>query len=386
MRLTSQTIAEITCPPGKSDYVAWDDVLPNFGLRCRPSGVRRWIVQYEIAGQQRKITIADPAIIGPDEARRLARIELAKRALGRDPAQERAEERAAAKQTFGSTVERYLADREGKIRPASMKAFKYYLLQWWEPLHRLPLHKVARRDVAVHLSGPPVAAGCARKALSAFYTWAIKQGLADFNPVIGTIIPDEHIKSRERVLSKAELAAVWRACGNDTFSTIVKLLILTAARRNEVGSLRWDELDPETGVWVVAPARTKSGRPLALPLPELAWSIIAEIPRWQNGTFVFGRMRGFTSWAFQKHAFDQRAGIKPWRLHDLRRTTASGLGELGTLPHIVSEILGHARPGVTGAVYNKADYSRQVAVALERWADHVRSLIEGGERKVIPLR
>jgi integrase len=384
MRLTSQTIAQISCPPGKTDHIAWDDDLPCFGLRCRSSGVRRWIVQYEIAGQQRRITIGAPEVFGPDEARRLARIELAKKALGRDPAQERAEERAAAKQTFGSVVERYLADRQGKIRPASMKAFKQYLLRWWAPLHRLPLHKISRRDVAVHLNGPPVAAGCARKALSAFYTWAIKQGLADLNPVIGTIIPDEHIKSRDRVLGDIELVAIWRACRDDTFSIIVKLLILTGARRREIGSMMWSELDVERGLWVLAAERSKSGRAHALPLPASAWALIAEIPRWQDGAFLFGRMRGFTSWAFQKHALDRRANIAPWRLHDIRRTVATGMNEIGIAPHIVEEILGHARPGIAG-VYNKASYSREIAVALERWADHVRSLVDGGERKIVPL-
>jgi integrase len=384
MRLTSQTVAQISCPPGKSDHIEWDDDLPCFGLRCRASGVRRWIVQYEAAGRTRKITIGDPAIFGPDEARRLARIELAKKALGRDPAAERAEERAAAKQTFGSVVETYLADRQDKIRPASMKAFKQYLLRWWAPLHRLPLHKITRRDVAAHLNGPPVAAGCARKALSAFYTWSIKQGYCDSNAVVGTIIPDEHIKSRDRVLTDAELVSIWRACRDDTFSTIVKLLILTAARRREIGSMMWSELDVERGLWVIAAERSKNGRAHTLPLPESAWSIIAEIPRWQDGAFLFGRNGGFTSWAFQKQAFDQRAGIAPWRLHDLRRTAATGMNEVGVPPHIVEEILGHARAGIAG-VYNKASYSREIAVALERWADHVRSLVEGGERKIVPL-
>jgi integrase len=385
MRLTSQTIAEITCPPGKSDHVAWDDVLPNFGLRCRPSGVRRWIVQYEIAGRQRKITIADPAIIGPDEARRLARIELAKKALGRDPALERAEERAAAKLTFGSVAERYLADRKGKIRPASMKAFNRYLLRWWKPLHHLPLHKITRRDVAAHLAGPPVAAGCARKALSALYSRAIKHGYCDLNPVIGTAVPDEHIPSRDRVLTDQELVAVWLACGDDGLSTIVKLLILTAARRREIGGMMWGELDAERGVWTLAAERSKNGRAHALPLPEAAWAIITAVPRWQDAAFVFGRRREFTSWAFQKQALDRRAGIAPWRLHDIRRTAATGMNEIGIAPHIVDEILGHARPGIAG-VYNKALYQKEMAVALERWAQHVANLIEGGERKVIPLR
>ena len=120
---------------------------------------------------------------------------------------------------------------------------------------------------------------------------------------------------------------------------------------------------------------------------ERTQAILATVPRWRDGDFVFGRRAGFQAWAVNKRRLNQRSGVENWRHHDLRRTVASLLGEvIGTAPHIVSEILGHARPGMLN-VYNKADYRRQVAVALQAWASHVTALAQGEEtKKIIPLR
>jgi integrase len=220
----------------------------------------------------------------------------------------------------------------------------------------------------------------------ALYAWAMQQGLVEANPVIGTGVPDQHVKPRERVLSESELVKVWQASGDDSYGVIVKLLILTGCRRQEVGSMQWGELDQQRGIWNIPAKRTKNGRTHALPLPDMARAILAEVPRWHDGAFVFGRTAGFQAWAKSKRALDQRADVAPFVVHDIRRSVATHMNEIGVQPHIVSEVLGHARPGVTGTVYNKATYSRDIAVALERWADHIRALVEGGERQIIPLR
>jgi integrase len=142
-------------------------------------------------------------------------------------------------------------------------------------LHATPIHKITRRDIAAHLNGPPVAAARARSRLMACCRWAIEQGLIEANPVIGTGIPDKHIKPRERVLSLDEIAAIWKACdGPNAYDTIIRLLIVTACRRQEIGSLRHSELDWENGLLIIPPDRAKSKRTHTLPLPPLAWSII----------------------------------------------------------------------------------------------------------------
>jgi integrase len=386
MKLTSQIAEEIACPPGKSELIVFDEATPGFGFRVRASGVRRWIVQYETHGQTKRITIGPPDLFTAEQARRIARERLAKARLGADPAAEKAAERIAAKLTFGSVVDRYIADREGKLRPHSMRQLRYYLLKWWKPLHGMPLHKITRRDVAAHLSGPPVAAARARSLLMMFYSWAMQQGLVEINPVIGTGIPDEHIKPRERVLSDFELAKIWAACGDNLYGKIVRLLILTGCRRQEVGSMQWHELDQDKGAWTIPGERTKNGRAHTLPLPTMAWEIIATVPQWRDGEFLFGRRSGHSGWAQDKDALDQRAGVAEWHLHDIRRSVATGMAEIGVQPHIVEAILNHAtfRKGVA-SIYNKATYGREMKAALAMWADHVRSLVEGGERKIVQL-
>jgi integrase len=114
-------------------------------------------------------------------------------------------------------------------------------------LHGVPIDTVTRRDVAARLvaitrAHGSIVAARARGALSTFYVWAMGSGLAEVNPIIGTLKPQD-AEPRSRVLSDEELAAIWRASGNDAYGRVIKLLILTGARRGEVGGMRWSELD-----------------------------------------------------------------------------------------------------------------------------------------------
>src|SRR5207244_3794340 len=105
----------------------------------------------------------------------------------------------------------------------------------------------------------PIAATRARAALSAMYAWAVGQGIANENPVIGTNRPAEP-RSRDRVLSDSDLAEIWAACQDDDYGRIVRLLMLTGQRRNEIGGMAWSELDLDQGTWCISGARTKNKR------------------------------------------------------------------------------------------------------------------------------
>jgi integrase len=148
--------------------------------------------------------------------------------------------------------------------------------------------------------------------------------------------------------------------------------------------MTWSELDHERGTWTILGERTKNHRAHTLALPAAAWSILDTVPR--RGEHLFGR-RGFTNWGVTKVALDERCGIAPWTLHDLRRTTATRMADLGILPHVIEVVLNHvgSRKGVVG-IYNRSSYEREARAALALWADHVRSIVEGGERKIIPMR
>jgi integrase len=199
--------------------------------------------------------------------------------------------------------------------------------------------------------------------------------MLEINPVAGTGKADEG-NSRERTLSNAELAQVLNALGQDQFSDIVRLLILTGQRREEIGGLRWSEVDFERGVIGLPPERTKNRRLHELPLSTQARSIIERQPRRNGRDFVFGiGQGGFSGWSDSKADLDATAKLKAeWRLHDLRRTAATMMADqLGVLPHIIEAILNHVsghKSGVAG-IYNRARYTDEMRAALQRWADHL---------------
>jgi integrase len=269
---------------------------------------------------------------------------------------------------------------------------RYLTKSFFKPLHAIPVDTVTRRDVAARLvvitrEHGSIVAARARAALSTFFVWTMQMGIVENNPIIGTIQP-KGSKPRERVLSDEELAAIWNACKDDDYGRIVRLLILLGARRQEIGGLRFSELDLGNGRWVLQGQRSKNGRGHELPLMPMALDIIKDVPRLVSRDQLFGARSndGFTGWDDQKEALDERSGVIGWTLHDIRRSVATKLADIGVQPHIIEQILNHQSGHKAGpaGIYNRSSYEREVRNALATWHDHLRALVEGGERKVIP--
>jgi integrase len=237
---------------------------------------------------------------------------------------------------------------------------------------------VAARHREIASENGPHAADRARVVLSAFFAWAIREGATDANPVVNTNTATVPTR-RERVLKDAELAAVWKVCRDDDFGRIVKLLILTGQRLNEVAGMQWSELDRAGALWTIPAARMKNKRPHEVPLSKAAMEILAEAPERAGRDLVFGDGDGaFSGFSKAKASLDKRVGdaASDWRLHDLRRTAATGMASLGTLPHVIEAVLSHVsgfRASVAGT-YNRAEYRPEKREALDRWATYVRSL------------
>jgi integrase len=399
MKLTAKTTAAAKLPAGKTDLIHFDDALPGFGFRIRSSGGqlrRSWVVQYRRAGGTRRLLLGSAEVLSANRARAAAKEVLAKVALGEDPQADKIARRAQDEHTLRAVAGDYLAARAKVVRPNTYRELERYLTgAHFKPLHNMAIDQITRRDVAARVakitteSGSPAAAR-ARAALSAMYAWALGHGLCEVNPVVGTIAP-ENAQPRERVLSDAELIALWRACRDDDIGRVVKLLMLTGQRRSEVGGMRWSEIDIDMGTWTLPAARTKNGRAHTLPLPAMALDIIASIPRMVGRDQLFGGRAelGFTRWG-AKGDLDARLGDKvaAWTLHDLRRTAATRMADLGVQPHAIEAALNHVsghKSGVAG-IYNRSSYEREVRAALALWADRVRALVEGGEQKVVHIR
>jgi integrase len=273
MKLTQARIQGLALPEGKAEAIFFDDDLPGFGLRLRAGGSKNWVIQYALGAKQRRMTLGSIKVLDPSNARETARNLLASVRLGRDPAPERAESRVrASDDALGVIVERFLARQEIRLRPRSYRETKRYLKGHWKPLHGLHLPQISRATVAARLDAiadesGPVAADRARAALSAFFAWAIRQGLCEANPVIGTNKAAQ-LKSRERVLLDEELKVIWTALPE------VQLLILTGQRREEIGGLQRSEIDKARGVITLPSDRTKNHRAHDVPLSKTALKIL----------------------------------------------------------------------------------------------------------------
>jgi len=381
------TIAELALPANKKDKIYFDETLAGFGLRLRQRDgrVRRsWVVQYRVRGHTRRVKLGTLETLTPTEARKAARKLLGRVSLGDDPQAEKATRRRQVEHSFRAAVDTYLAAREGELRASSFKVVRLYLVgPYFKTLHGMAVCAITHADIAAALSSIKRAhtantARGARSALSAFLTWCMEEGWITANPVIGTRQPADP-PARERVLENAELVAVWRACaGDDDYSRIIRLLILTGARRQEIGAMCFDELD-DRGVWTLPAARSKNHRPHALTLPQAALEIVKSVPRRANG-FLFGD-RGFRSWSRGKQALDRRlaGSVRDWRVHDLRRSVATKMADIGVEPHHIEAVLNHFsghRRGVAG-LYNRSPYERQIKEALLRWSKHVAGLVAG---------
>jgi integrase len=399
-KLTKPTVAALTLPECKNEEIYWCDQLDRFGLRLRRSGgrvVKTWVVQYRRARATRRMAVGKVETVSPEQARLAARKLLGAVDQGHDPQAERDDRRDKDKLSFRAAVAQYLEVKRGELRPATLQHTVAYLTrpQYFRALWSMPLDQVTRKDVAAQLlsiashSGRPTA-NCARSALSAFYRWSLQHGLTDSNPVVGTRQPKAN-PPRDRVLTDTELAAVWRAAnGMDDFSRIVRLLILLPCRRQEVGSMAWSELDLDGGSWTIPASRTKNNRAVTLPLTDMVLAIIQAVPQRAGRDWLFGEHHqgGFCSWHKCKGVLDTKTGISEvWNLHDIRRTVATRMADLGVAPHVIEQILNHQsghKRGV-GGIYNRSSYLREVAAALALWADHVNALVTGGERKVVAL-
>src|SRR5262245_36331502 len=234
-------------PDGKKEVLYFDeakmlgDRVAGLALRIREGGSRRFIFFYRFGGKSQRVTIGDASAWSLDAARARARELRVKVDTGKNPADERQAaklEQARQVLTLGAVAADYLDNRKSKMRPRTHSETTRYLRDYFEPLLGLQIDKIERRGVAAQCraiakENGPVAADRARSVLSALYAWAIGEGKAEQNPVIGTNKASEN-PPRSRVLEDTELVKIWNALPENDYGAIVRLLILTGCRREEI--------------------------------------------------------------------------------------------------------------------------------------------------------
>ena len=384
-------------PLDVNDRIQWDSEVPGFGLRTRRMKKwgsdalsnqpprETWIFQYG----SRRITIGLASAMKPQAARDIAFQHYAKVRQGIDPQAEKAqavakaaEGKAKAANTFAKLGQDYLEAQQGELRPSTFDAQSRYLLKHAATLHGLPVDSINLRAIDSLLSDVAKNKGRAasnrlRQTLSRVFSWGMRRGDVATNPVALTEKLKE--KSRDRILSPAELKLVWQSLPANEYGTIVKVLMLTGQRLSEIARLRGFEVDFQRGLISLPGDRTKNSRPHEVPMSPMVRSLLASAPRNGRETLFPTQMYDRRKKALDAAIAKANGGepIPAWVHHDLRRTCATGMADIGVLPHIIEAVLNHIsghKAGVAG-IYNRAAYSAEKRDALTRWDAHVAKIV-----------
>lgn len=400
--LTVQSVEKLKPDPSRRLEIP-DGLLPGLYLIIQPSGIRSWAVRYRALGKPRKLTLGPYPTVSLADARMSAREALRAVASGHDPSQEKQAARREAdlinsdpdlaSTLIASFIERYVRPR---LKPRSAeeveRLFKLHVLPAWGERR---VQDITRRNIVELLDriadrGTPIAANRTLAAVRKLFNWAVERSVLHGPSPCAGVRPPAVERSRDRVLSDTELRLAWLAAAQIgwPFGTMVQLLILTGQRREEVTAMRWSELSNYGQLWTLPAARTKNGQPHHIPLSHAAQDILARIPRLQDSDLISTTTgaRPISGHSNAKERLDrvvaeiaqQEAAargsaaipIQPWRLHDLRRTVASGMARMAIAPHVIEAILNHRSGIISGvaAIYNRHDYLEEKRDALERWS------------------
>ena len=426
--------------PGKGRREIPEGGCPGLYLVIQASGHRSWALRFRRpSGRPAKLTLGPVDLSGKEaegvpvlgqpltlaSARRLAADIGHQRALGRDVVadydasrrRQRSEHETRAKSTFAAAAKDFIGQYASKktrrwrvtarllgLRPMpeGLEIIGGGLADRWsdKPVAAIDGHDIFGLVDETRRSGVP---GLERRSdgpteararvmlacLSKMFSWLVQRRQVEKNPCAGVHRP-EVSRARDRVLTDAEIVKFWSAVDAERkeFSGLLKLLLLTGCRLNEVAGMRRAELSDDGATWSIPGERTKNKRPHIVPLAPLAREILATMAG--DGELVFtttGRSP-VSGWSRIKTSLDGAMAIPPWRLHDLRRTAATGMAEIGIAPHIVEAALNHisgAKAGVAGT-YNRAAYAPEKRAALERWASHVQGLVCGQPANIVNMR
>jgi integrase len=367
-----QTLTELairaTDPPPIGTVTLWDGSLKHFGLRVSRGGAKSFIV---LLGSGRRQAIGRWPTITLAQARTKAKTILAERTLGKH------QPRSI---TWADARDRYVESIKEKNRPTTAYEYERILNKHF-PFGNSQLSAITKQQILAKLDKckKPSMRKHLMVAAKIFFTWAQRQGYLDQHPMAGLA----HAKQpqRDRVLTDAELQSVWKVAeAGGQFGAIIKLLILTGQRRGEIAALRREWICNCT---ITLPKEiTKNGREHSFPLASLSASLITSLCQGENRSLLFAAPGKpsipFNGWSKSKAALDKASGVNDWTLHDLRRTFATRLAELGVAPHVIERLLNHVSGTISGiaAVYNRAKYQEEMRAAVEVWERRVTTMLQ----------
>ncbi len=403
MKLTDLAVANVK-PPASGRIEIWDAMLPGFGLRISEKGSKSWVVMYHVRGHatgKRRLTLGRYPIISLAKARERARRIFEAASEGIDSADVQSPEREAAP-SFEKVAEQFI-HRYAKAKNRGWHRQEVDLAREFAPYWgKKPIDTITRRDVLDALDrisdrSSPLRANRHLALIRKLFNWCLERGLLETWPAANVKPPGREV-SRDRVLSDDEIRSVWTCCNavGHPFGPIFKLLLITAQRREEVGRMRWADIDLGKGSWTIPRERSKNDVANEVPLSPLALAIIKDLPRFEGEALLFAASNGSgqpaSGYSKAKLRLDRMIAARrvseglpempEWWLHDLRRTAASGMARLRVPPHVIERVLNHisgSQSGVAG-IYNRYGYLPEKRHALDAWSRYVESLVTTGQR------
>jgi integrase len=383
--------------PGKD--IRWDADISGLGVRLYPSGKKSFVLSYRQNGTKRLYTVGQYGQVTLEQARDLAKKRLGEVADGKDPVITRRDSRKknewTIKKAFDDFLKRY-AKAHNIHWQETQRIFERDILP---AIGTKPIDEVAKEDILKIIDkivsrGSGTMANRTLAALRKFFNWAIERDLIKYSPAFRISPPAKNI-SRDRVLADDELRDIWQACKaiGYPFGPMVQFLILTGQRRGETANMCWDHLDLREAIWTIPKENTKTKREHIIPLPGLARDILEDCPNLGDYVFTSAGDRPFENMSRGKRELDFQIAAQrteknartpeEWRLHDLRRTAASGIARLGVAPHVIEKVLNHSSGIISGvaAVYNRHHYTKEIGEALALWEFHLREILAPDDKK-----
>ena len=413
--LTDRTLKALKpAPEGKHvDY--WDTMVPGLGVRVSDTGRRTFVLMTRYPGSKNpaRRAMGEYGAISLDTARQTARHWLDMIRQGKDPAIERERQRAAEierqENTFAAVAADFIREKlpaERKGEEVARDLQRVFVTAWGKrpitDISPLEVRKIVKQYAD---AGKPAQAhnllGYARR----LFNWAIDQHVYGIQAS-----PCDRLKPRaiigerlmrNRILSDAELRAVWQATAEleYPYGPLFRLLTLTGQRKSEVAEAQWSEIDLAKKLWIIPATRMKSGAAHVVPLSDDAVTLLKGLPRFNGGDFLFsttfgkkpvngfskGKARLDTKMLAILQKQDAAAELADFVIHDLRRTVRTGLSGIPGISDLVRElVIAHTKPGLH-RVYDQFSYADEKRQALDAWAMRLRSIIEPPPANVIEM-
>ena len=397
-KLSYPFLSNLAAPEKRTEY--YDTVVDGLLVRVTPNGYKTFALAYGTEGK--RYTIGPFPAIGLAEARDVAKSLKVEIALGKDPQAEKVAKRKMPKpKSVKDLSEAFKKKHLPNLKQSTRDDYERRIDNVIVPaLGSIPANSLSRYEIIEFLEeiadgdgspddAAPIQSNRVRAVLSSMYSFGVNRGLAEHNPVLG-IKPLGKENRRKRVYDKDEIKDIWEAFEQEPepYQSLFKMLLICGQRSGETRQMRW--VDISNKVWTIPANMTKASRTHHVPLPPMATDLLLHL----------NKINGRSEFVFQSPTLDNHqpvawlqkaagrvrdnSGVEDFRLHDLRRTAASYMAELGVERTVLGKLLNHA--GLSGdnqvtAIYDRFDYMEQKRRALLRWNNHLNDILSGKLRE-----